>query len=66
MTFSSNPSTSARSTGLLCMGIVGGGIIPLLFDLIANATNLSTALVVSVCCYCAIAVYGWVYRKAIG
>lgn len=55
-----------QASGLLCMGIVGGAIIPLLFGLVADATNLSTALAVPVCCYCAIAVYGLVSRKAIG
>ncbi len=52
-----------QGSGLLCMGIVGGALIPLLFGFIADASNLATALIVPVCCYGAIAIYGWACRK---
>jgi FHS family L-fucose permease-like MFS transporter len=53
-----------QGSSLLCMGIVGGALIPLLFGLVADASNLATALIVPICCYVAIAVYGWARRKA--
>lgn len=53
-----------QGSSLLCMGIVGGALIPLLFGLVADASNLATALIVPVCCYAVIAVYGWACRKA--
>jgi len=48
-----------QGSGLLCMGIVGGALIPLLFGVVADATSLTTALVVPVACYLLIAAYGW-------
>jgi MFS transporter, FHS family, L-fucose permease len=47
-----------QGSGLLCMGIVGGALIPLLFGVVADASSLTTALVVPVVCYLLIAVYG--------
>jgi MFS transporter, FHS family, L-fucose permease len=51
-----------QGSGLLCMGIVGGALIPLLFGVVADASSLTTALIVPVVCYLMIAVYGW-YAK---
>jgi MFS transporter, FHS family, L-fucose permease len=51
-----------QGSGLLCMGIVGGALIPLLFGLVADASSLTTALIVPVVCYLLIAVYGWFSR----
>jgi MFS transporter, FHS family, L-fucose permease len=48
-----------QGSGLLCMGIVGGALIPLLFGVVADTSSLTTALVVPVVCYLLIAVYGW-------
>lgn len=48
-----------QGSGLLCMGIVGGALIPLLFGKVADSTTLATALVVPVVCYLLIALYGW-------
>lgn len=52
-----------QGSGLLCMGIVGGALIPLLFGMIADQTSLATALSVPVLCYLLIAVYGWSCAK---
>ena len=52
-----------QGSGLLCMGIVGGAVIPILAGLVADATNLATALFVPVSCYVVIAGYGWACRK---
>jgi MFS transporter, FHS family, L-fucose permease len=51
-----------QGSGLLCMGIVGGALIPLLFGAVADASTLATALIVPVVCYLLIAVYGWFVR----
>jgi MFS transporter, FHS family, L-fucose permease len=51
-----------QGSGLLCMGIVGGALIPLLFGIVADTSTLATALVVPVICYLLIAVYGWFSR----
>jgi FHS family L-fucose permease-like MFS transporter len=52
-----------QGSGLLCMGIVGGALIPLLFGRVADSTTLATALVVPVACYLLIALYGWSARR---
>lgn len=54
-----------QGSGLLCMAIVGGAIIPLLFGAIADATTLATALVLPAVCYLLIAAYGWSARTPV-
>lgn len=54
-----------QASGLLCMAIVGGALIPLLVGVVADATSLSIALVVPVICYLLIALYGWSSRNPI-
>jgi FHS family L-fucose permease-like MFS transporter len=53
---------TAQGSGLLCMAIVGGAVVPLIFGVVADASTLSFALVVPVACYLAIAAYGWLTR----
>jgi MFS transporter, FHS family, L-fucose permease len=52
-----------QGSGLLCMAIVGGAIIPLAFGALADVTSLSTALVLPALCYVLIAGYGWSSRN---
>jgi FHS family L-fucose permease-like MFS transporter len=52
-----------QGSGLLCMGIVGGALIPLAVGALADQTSLATSLVVPALCYLLIAVYGWSVRK---
>lgn len=52
-----------QASGLLCMAIVGGAIIPLAVGALADVSNLATALVIPASCYLLIAVYGWSARK---
>ncbi len=52
-----------QGSGLLCMAIVGGALIPLLFGAVADATSLSVALVVPMTCYLLICAYGWWARR---
>jgi FHS family L-fucose permease-like MFS transporter len=54
---------TAQGSGLLCMAIVGGAIVPLIFGAVADASTLSLALVVPVACYATIAAYGWFARR---
>jgi FHS family L-fucose permease-like MFS transporter len=53
---------TAQGSGLLCMAIVGGAVVPLLFGAVADASTLSGALAVPVLCYLAVAAYGWLSR----
>jgi FHS family L-fucose permease-like MFS transporter len=52
-----------QGSGLLCMAIVGGALVPLLGGKVADATTLATALVVPVACYALIAGFGWFARR---
>lgn len=52
-----------QGSGLLCMGIVGGALIPLLTGAVADATSLAAALAVPATCYLLIAIYGWSARN---
>lgn len=52
-----------QGSGLLCMAIVGGALIPLLTGVVADATSLVMALAVPAACYLLIAIYGWSARN---
>lgn len=52
-----------QGSGLLCMGIVGGALIPLLVGVVADVTSLATSLVIPALCYLLIASYGWSARN---
>lgn len=49
---------TGQASSLLCMAIVGGGVIPPLTGLAADRMGLSLALFVPVACYLLIALYG--------
>lgn len=51
-----------QGSGLLCMGIVGGALIPLIFGVVADSHGLAPALAVPIVCYLLIAIYGWFAR----
>jgi len=51
-----------QGAGLLCMGIVGGALVPLLTGVIADAASLGSALWVPVVCYLLIVGFGWYAR----
>lgn len=48
-----------QASGLICMAIVGGAIIPPLTGWVADQSSLGTSLFVPVACYLWIAFYGW-------
>ncbi|MCY7294040.1 sugar MFS transporter [Alteromonas sp. a30] len=49
---------TSRGSGLLCLAIVGGAIIPVFQGLIADASGLQTSFLLPVICYVFIAFYG--------
>jgi FHS family L-fucose permease-like MFS transporter len=52
-----------QGSGLLCMAIVGGALVPLLSGHVADMAGLAVALIVPVVCYAVIAAYGWFARR---
>ena len=57
-------SKTPQGSGLLCMAIVGGAIVPVIGGAVADATTLAVALIVPAACYAAIAAFGWSARRA--
>ncbi len=51
-----------QGSGLLCMAIVGGAVVPRVSGVVADHAGLANALFVPVCCYLAIIGYGLVAR----
>ncbi|HEX3913374.1 MAG TPA: sugar MFS transporter [Steroidobacteraceae bacterium] len=54
-----------EGSGLLCMAIVGGALIPLLTGNAADVWGLKGALMVPAACYLCILVYGSLFREAV-
>jgi FHS family L-fucose permease-like MFS transporter len=55
-----------QGSGILCMAIVGGAIVPLLAGKLADIASLSIALLVPVICYLTIMGFGWYSRSPAG
>jgi FHS family L-fucose permease-like MFS transporter len=55
--------STSRGSGLLCLAIVGGAIVPLITGMAADRLGLSLALIVPALCYLSIAGYGWFARR---
>lgn len=55
---------AAEGSGLICMAIVGGAIIPPLTGHVADLTNLHFALLIPALCYAVILSYGLYARRA--
>jgi FHS family L-fucose permease-like MFS transporter len=53
----------AEGSGIICMAIVGGAIIPVLTGRVADLSDLKIALIVPALCYAGIFAYGWVARR---
>jgi FHS family L-fucose permease-like MFS transporter len=51
-----------QASGLICMAIVGGAVVPPIMGRMADLTSLGAALVVPVACYLWVAFYGWYAR----
>ena len=54
---------TAQGSGLLCMAIVGGAVLPLLQGQAADALGLQPSFVIPALCYAGIAAYGWRLRN---
>ena len=52
---------TARGSGLLCMAIVGGALVPLLQGHLADLMGLQASFIMPALCYVGIAAYGWRY-----
>ena len=53
-----------NGSGLLCMAIVGGALVPPIFGLLADHVGIAQGLLVTVLCYCWILFYGFVAARA--
>jgi FHS family L-fucose permease-like MFS transporter len=54
-----------QASGLICMAIVGGAIIPPITGWVADHAGLALSLIVPAVCYLWIAFYGWFARRAV-
>jgi FHS family L-fucose permease-like MFS transporter len=54
---------SAEGSGVICVAIVGGAIVPLLMGFAADAVGLKTALAVPAVCYAVIVFFGLYARR---
>jgi FHS family L-fucose permease-like MFS transporter len=54
---------AAEGSGLICMAIVGGAIVPLITGYTADVTSLRLALAVPAVCYLLILAFGWYARR---
>jgi FHS family L-fucose permease-like MFS transporter len=54
---------TAEGSGLICMAIVGGAIVPLLTGYAADLSSLRLALAVPAVCYLLILAFGWYARR---
>ena len=49
---------TSRASGLLCLAIVGGALIPVMQGMLADTTDIQTSLILPLVCYLFIAFYG--------
>jgi FHS family L-fucose permease-like MFS transporter len=54
---------TAEGSGVICVAIVGGAVVPLVTGNAADLWGLKHALVVPAVCYCTILAYGWFARR---
>jgi FHS family L-fucose permease-like MFS transporter len=54
---------AAEGSGVICVAIVGGAIVPLVTGRAADEWGLKYALVVPAICYCSILLFGWITRR---
>jgi MFS transporter, FHS family, L-fucose permease len=56
-------SRAAEGSGIICVAIVGGAIVPLITGHAADVIGLKAALIVPAVCYAGILSYGWYARR---
>ncbi len=54
---------AAEGSGVICMAIVGGAIVPYITGVAADAAGLKMALIVPAICYALILTFGWYARR---
>jgi len=54
---------AAEGSGIICVAIVGGAIVPLITGHAADVAGLKAALIVPAVCYAGILSYGWYARR---
>lgn len=54
---------AAEGSGVICVAIVGGAIVPLITGFAADYMGLKAALIVPACCYAVILAFGWYARR---
>ncbi|WP_296944978.1 sugar MFS transporter [uncultured Massilia sp.] len=54
---------AAEGSGLICVAIVGGAIVPLMTGYAADVSGLRTSLAVPAVCYLLILAFGWYARR---
>lgn len=55
----------ARAAGWLCTGILGGGVIPLIFGAVADRFTIETALVVPALCFAGVAGFALFFGRTV-
>jgi FHS family L-fucose permease-like MFS transporter len=64
LTIERSRAPSSATSGLLCLAIVGGALVPLLFAAVADGTGSRfTAFLVPLACYCVIAMFGFMAAR---
>jgi FHS family L-fucose permease-like MFS transporter len=56
---------AAEGSGVICMAIVGGAVVPLVTGNAADLWGLKQALIVPGACYFGILLYGWFARRPV-
>jgi FHS family L-fucose permease-like MFS transporter len=65
LTIERSTAPASATSGLLCMAIVGGALVPLVFAQVADASGSRfLAFLVPMACYLVIAVFGWRAARA--
>jgi len=59
------PATS-QGSGLLCMAIVGGAIVPFAQGLLADSLGVQVSFLVPAACYLFVLYFGWKYDSLFG
>ncbi len=54
---------AAEGSGVICVAIVGGAVVPLVTGTAADVWGLKHALIVPAVCYCTILAFGWFARR---
>jgi MFS transporter, FHS family, L-fucose permease len=64
LTLERSTASQAATSGLLCMAIVGGAVLPLLVGLVGDSSGLHTSFLVPMIAYAAISVFAFAAGRA--